>query len=56
MTSYSFADVVVVPFPLIFTLEQSKVLMHLGRLKQDDISRLETLLWQIIGNPAHQLE
>ena len=42
--------------PLIFTLEKSKVLMHLGRLKQDDISRLEALLWQIIGNPTHKLE
>lgn len=40
--------------PVLFTLEQSKVLMRLGNLSQPDKSQLENLLGQIIGNPAHR--
>ncbi|CDH43905.1 MAG: type II toxin-antitoxin system PemK/MazF family toxin [Candidatus Competibacteraceae bacterium] len=40
--------------PLIFTLEQSKVLMRLGSLLQSDKSQLEKLLGRIIGNPANK--
>ena len=40
--------------PLIFTLEQSKVLMRLGSLSQSDTTQLEKLLGRIIGNPAHK--
>ncbi len=35
--------------PLIFTLEQSKVLMHLGCLTPSDQSHLQSVLGAIIG-------
>lgn len=38
--------------PLIFTLEQSRIVMRLGTLKQADKMQLDVLLKQIIGDSA----
>lgn len=49
-TSYEFGDVVLVPFPLLATIEKTLILRKLGRFDETDRSALRAVLAEIIGS------